>query len=518
MPFVLRRRDRHRTRAQSLVEFALVAPLLLLVFAAAADLGRAFYGYVALENAAKEGAFFGARKPLCDDAGTAGCADPGNVVWRVRSELREQGIRNVNGTEVTPVVACLAPGGAARANLQDCDEGDTYQVAVSYQFRFLTPIVGSMFGDMTLASTARSVVLNLAFDPTPGASVQKFVLPTTATNAIEITSKCLEPDDLDANGYYRSPCRDSSTPTPGDVIALRFEQGATINYRLRVANIGAQTLTGVTVVDSRGATGCSFPATMGVGFAQVCDYSRTAPNVTGSAPTMDFDNTVTMDSNQTLPSSDGATVVVERPPAKFQVLKWVSPFREGGDGDGVPGFGTVGDLTVTYSSQLPSPFVWFKVIVRNVGGQPATGITVTDTAGALPFGQNNATAVCPSLPSSLAAGGMWECRYRVAKSSSSPAASNNTVNATSPDVVPDSNDTATATARVTACTGPNRTVPNLIGLQKAAAQTAWTAAGFTGTLSVWSGQPNDAVVTQNRTAFDCLAESSTMTVTRIATP
>ena len=53
--------------ASRLVEFALVVPILLLVFAAAADLGRAFYAYVAIENGVKEGAFYGARAPLCTD-------------------------------------------------------------------------------------------------------------------------------------------------------------------------------------------------------------------------------------------------------------------------------------------------------------------------------------------------------------------------------------------------------------------------------------------------------------------
>ena len=496
----------------------MVTPLLLLVFAAAADLGRAFYAYVAIENAAKEGAFFGSRKPICDDAASAGCADPGNVVWRVRSELREQGIRNLNGTELTPAVACLDPGGTPRPLLRDCAEGDTYEVGVTYPFRLLTPILGSIVGDLNLGAASRSVVLNLAFDPTPGASVQKFVLPTTATNGAEVISKCLEPDDTDASGYYRSPCRNSSTPDPGDVISLSFEEGSTINYRLRVGNIGAQSLSGVTVVDSRGSTGCSFPGSMPVGYSQTCDYSRTAPSVAGGGPSMDYDNTATIDSAQTTPSTDGATVVVERPPAKFQVLKWISPFRDGGDGDGNPGFGTIDDLTVSYSAQVPSPFVWYKVIVRNVGGQTATGIAVTDSAGALPFGQNTANAACSPAPSTLAAGAIWECRYRVSKSSGSPATTLNTASATSPDVVPDGNDTATATARVTSCTGSNRTVPDLIGLQKANAQAAWTAAGFTGSLAVWSGQPNATAVTQTRAAYDCIPQTSGMTITRTPTP
>src|SRR5262245_15953730 len=63
-PTGLRARRRARSRGQALVELALVTPLLLLLFAAAADLGRAFYAYVAVENAAKEGALFGSRTPL----------------------------------------------------------------------------------------------------------------------------------------------------------------------------------------------------------------------------------------------------------------------------------------------------------------------------------------------------------------------------------------------------------------------------------------------------------------------
>ena len=75
-----------RTRGQSMVEFALILPVLLLLLAAAIDLGRLFYAYVAVENAAKEGAFFGARNPLCDDGVNTNCGDPNNVIWHVQNE------------------------------------------------------------------------------------------------------------------------------------------------------------------------------------------------------------------------------------------------------------------------------------------------------------------------------------------------------------------------------------------------------------------------------------------------
>jgi hypothetical protein len=512
----MHRRPRRRHRGQSLVEFALVTPILLLIFAGAADLGRAFYAYVAIENAAKEGALFGSRIPLCDDAG-AGCANPNNVVWHVRNELEDQGVHNPNGSPLTPTVQCLAPNGSAR-NLRDCAEGDTYEVGLSYPFRLLTPILGSVVGDLDLRSVSRAVVLNLAFDPSPGASIQKLVSPNGAINASDIIAKCLEPDEHDADGYYRSPCLDTSTPDPADRLALRFEQGTTIRYRVTIANTGATNLTGVSVSDSRGSTGCSWPSSLAVGASRQCDYTKTAPNISGSANSTDYANTATFDTAQTLPATDGVTVTVERPPARLRILKWVSSFREGDDGDGEPSFGTDDDITVSTNSIIDEAHVWYKVILRNTGGRTATGIDIDDTNGALPYGRDNSTADCSSRPTTLAAGATWECRYREDFESSSPATTVNTVTVTATNVVPDNDDDASATVRRTSCTGSNRVVPDLIGLDKGDAEDEWEDAGFTGDLDTWSGNNSSDVETQSRQAYSCIPRSSSMDVTRTETP
>jgi hypothetical protein len=492
-------------------EFAIVMPILLLILAGAADVGRAFYAFVAIENAAKEGAFFGARNPDCATAAGPGCADPNNVVWRVRTELRDQGIRTPGGAELTPTTACVSGGGGG-----GCGAGDMYEVGLTYPFRLITPILGSMVGDINLRATARAAVLNVVNESSPGLSIQKFVLPTTASNGIEVISKCREPDDVDAAGYYRSPCRDSSTADPGDVLTLRFEQGVTISYRIRIGNIGDEPLSGVTVVDSRGSPGCSWPGSLSVGASMTCDYRRTAPNVTGSRETIDYENTATIDATQTTAAMDGALVIIERPPPRFQVLKWVSPFREGGDGDGEPGFGTDPDVTISHSTQIPDPHVWYKIIVRNVGGRPATDTSITDTNGALPFGQNDADAECQGANRlrRLDVGELWECRYRVVHSASSPAVTDNTVSVTSPDVTPDGNDQATARVRVVGCTG-GPSIPDLIGLTRAQAEARWSAAGFSSTLD-WSG--GGRARTQSIQAFDCEPASVSMRVTTRDTP
>ena len=50
-------------RGQSLVELALVLPLLILLLAGTVDLGRAFFSYIVITNAAQEGARAGSRMP-----------------------------------------------------------------------------------------------------------------------------------------------------------------------------------------------------------------------------------------------------------------------------------------------------------------------------------------------------------------------------------------------------------------------------------------------------------------------
>src|SRR5690242_4206047 len=79
--------ERARALGQSMVEFALILPVMLLLVAAAVDLGRLFFGYVAVENAAKEGALFGSRYPLCTDSTNVNCDNAGqNVQWYVENE------------------------------------------------------------------------------------------------------------------------------------------------------------------------------------------------------------------------------------------------------------------------------------------------------------------------------------------------------------------------------------------------------------------------------------------------
>lgn len=481
-------------------------PLLLLLFAGAADLGRVFFNLVALENAVKEGALYGARYPLCDDA-SALCPDPINVAWHVENEARTP-----SGTAlVTPASECRnAATGVAYADLRDCVEGDTYVVSATINFPLVTPIMSQIVGgSMTLTSVSKAIVINQAFDPTPGLAPTKLVLASGARNAAEIASKCVQPDPSGSPGFYRSPCEDTAG---GPSVPALFQTGDTITYKVSVINNGGTNVTGVSITDSRTLPGTcpAIPTTMAVtGGTQrwTCTYTRTAPTVAGAGLTGPWANTLTADGNEILAAVDAATVTIERPPADLVVNKLVSPFKLGSDGDGLPSFG--GDtLSIAFNAQIPTPVVWYQVTVSNTGGQDATGLSIVDTFGAFPT-----NADCPAAPTTLAAGASWTCLYQ--RSFNAAQTANNTATATAAGGLA---DTHTAVTTVNTCVGANRVVPNLIGMTKANAQSAWTAAGFTGAMTTWSGQPSAPILVQNRQGFECRAATSTITVGKNTTP
>jgi len=510
-----------KSRGQSLVELALVVPILLLLFAGAADFGRVFYAYVAIENAAKEGALYGSRAAQCVDNTFQGCGGANNVTWRVQSELAGQGIRNPDGAALIPAIACIS--GGTNVPVSECDSGDVYEVGVTYEFELLTPILGAVIGDLDLVAVARAAVLNdaAAVGPNPimpGISVDKFVSTVGADNGAEIVAKCLAGQDTLGGGYYRSPCKDSSTAEPNDFLTLEYETGVSISYRIVVRNSGTVPLTGVAVSDSQGALpgSCFSQTTIAVGGQlPVCTYTRIAPSVPGSDQFAPFENVATADSAETESVSAGVTVTVLKPPARLTVAKYVSPYEEGGDGDGNPTFGTATSLTVTHrlAPQVSGGTVWFKLRVVNTGGQPATNLQVQDSLSPL-----TPSATCPAVPSTLAEGDSWQCRYTVTYTSSTPS-STNTVRVTADNVTPLGSNSDQATLTVAACTANNdRTVPKLIGLTKAQATAAWAAAGFTSSLTTWTGNDGDDVETQSRAAYSCIQRNTGMTVTNVETP
>ena len=63
-----KRHSERRERGQGLVEFAFAVPFVLLILLGAIDVGRVFFNFIEMRQAAVEGATYGSRKPT-DTAG-----------------------------------------------------------------------------------------------------------------------------------------------------------------------------------------------------------------------------------------------------------------------------------------------------------------------------------------------------------------------------------------------------------------------------------------------------------------
>ena len=119
-----------KEKGQSMVELALTITILMALLAGTIDLGRAFFTWLALRDAAQEGASYGSIKPT-DNAG---------MISRVRDNL-EQVVRDTNDIAVN---FSISPAG------QKC-LGSTITVDVTYtNFPLTMPFLGTIIGSQTI--------------------------------------------------------------------------------------------------------------------------------------------------------------------------------------------------------------------------------------------------------------------------------------------------------------------------------------------------------------------------------
>src|SRR5512141_1831258 len=126
-------------RGQSMVEMALMMVVLLTIMSLVLDMGRAFFTYIAIQNAAGEGALYAAINPRCPDGNSSpagyNCAAPNNVAYRAKYE-------SPNGALIDPVemtVKVIYADGTSEYSDANTVEGQPIKVQVSYNFRLLGP-------------------------------------------------------------------------------------------------------------------------------------------------------------------------------------------------------------------------------------------------------------------------------------------------------------------------------------------------------------------------------------------
>ena len=130
-------------RGQSLVELALVLPLLILLLAGMVDFGRAFSNYIVITNAAREGARMAARLPCYPDNPTQRAAIALDIVAATRNAVAGSQVPpDEMDIVITPDLAISCPG-----------KGNPFRVTVSYTF---SPLMGGILGiaDLTVSNFA----------------------------------------------------------------------------------------------------------------------------------------------------------------------------------------------------------------------------------------------------------------------------------------------------------------------------------------------------------------------------
>jgi Flp pilus assembly protein TadG len=111
-----------RKRGQTMVEFALILPIFILIIVVIFDFGRAVYYYNAIHNAAREGTRYGVIHPKV--------ADYGAIVARVKEYAVGLGVDNIT-VNVTQ---------GPYENVGDFNN-PTIKVTVTYCFEPVTPFV-----------------------------------------------------------------------------------------------------------------------------------------------------------------------------------------------------------------------------------------------------------------------------------------------------------------------------------------------------------------------------------------
>lgn len=129
-------RDPHRERGANLVEFALVLFVLALLMMGVVDFGRAFYSYITITNAAREGARRASRFPDNLDS----------VRQAVRNEAANNGL-DLSGEDALITLNRGDPWA----------DGDPISVTVDYTMTtFMTGLIG--LPELHMRSDAEMVI------------------------------------------------------------------------------------------------------------------------------------------------------------------------------------------------------------------------------------------------------------------------------------------------------------------------------------------------------------------------
>lgn len=136
-----------------MIEFAISFVVLGVIVFGTVDVGRAFFTWNQVKNAAREGAAYAERDPW-SQSGTGTCADPNNIEHRAQHE---------NGANRPELVVTTTHNGVAYSGCKvpasfPIAGGDKIEVKVSTSFAPISPLGRIIVGTPTIAAEVEVVV------------------------------------------------------------------------------------------------------------------------------------------------------------------------------------------------------------------------------------------------------------------------------------------------------------------------------------------------------------------------
>jgi TadE-like protein/PKD domain-containing protein len=210
---------RRRTRGQSLVEFALVLPILLFLTLIALDFGRVYLGYINLQNMARIAANFAGNNPGAWDADVRSTdADLKEKYYNQIiadaqaincSLIDTNGDHHIDADDFTPNFTDQTGNGVGT------DAGDIGEVQIGCRFAVITPGIANVVGgSVQVAGASRFPVKNGMIASGSGGGPGGGVAPNAAFSGNGVIASVSVPGALVGIAPFDVEFRDTSGGNP----------------------------------------------------------------------------------------------------------------------------------------------------------------------------------------------------------------------------------------------------------------------------------------------------------------
>jgi PKD repeat protein len=270
-------RDRRRERSlgQSLVEFAIVLPIILFLTLIALDFGRVYLGWINIQSMSRIAANLAANNPTAW-SGSGDAAVKAKYQNQIRNDAAATNcsLPKVGGVQTAPAPTFTDTGG----NGSSADLGDSAAVSLTCSFSLITPGISNVLGGSVAvsASSVFPVKSGMTYTGMGGTG-------GVAPNAAFTGNGVLAPSTLSGTAPFNVVFRDTSGGNPTSWL-WEFNDGTPDSFAQdpldHVFIVPGTYVVTMTAINAYGSS----TASMGITVAAVSTVDFTSDKQSGNAP------------------------------------------------------------------------------------------------------------------------------------------------------------------------------------------------------------------------------------------